>query len=588
MRLCKVCPRASVSFCFSLFSLLSLSLACSLEVTIGGTECSDSGLCTIIQGLNTCLFDTKCDSFPVITCVITVQGEISGEGNSNLVFDAASKIDELSIILEGDVTLDGGFFIHVSNNAFTSLQIQSPGTTVGIFGASETCFSYTSDNENSFVRLRGIEFLNATTTDGTPPAMVLDTPGTIDLPLVGFSNTQSSGDCGAASIQLYPTTSMNDQPAAYFEDTVAAGQGGGLCLYGSVGTNVSFAMPDFMGSHALNRGGGIYIKGPGSFHISSILGTPSVWANNGSLIYAEDFDLLRVSDSDYTLSGRSTGITASEAGGIYAQSFRPGAAVEVERLVVRGSTMESSGGALYIEGVETANIQQSYFAGCSATYGYGGAILFNGVDTIEVQESEFASNRANSGASLACIGGSSTAHISDVMFIGDVLYDIYGPDEELDIYSDGSCTDSFWYSQSPCPQKFACSSCADSVCGTSSLKCFCYCDSESCSGPSSSPSPAPSFENFPTNTVVAVSVSIDEIPSSYDEDTEQSGLSTLWIVVLSLLGVMFAIMFVVLIGLLLVFGKHKKAKMLEKYQVIDTQSPDTPQREDDGIYHHTD
>ena len=171
---------------------------------------------------------------------------------------------------------------------------------------------------------------------------------------------------------------MNDQPAAYFEDTVAAGQGGGLCLYGSVGTNVSFAMPDFMGSHALNRVGmifGCYIKVNDSREEEFILRAQALFiflpssghllygtftnsytntnhedsrANNGSLIYAEDFDLLRVSDSDYTLSGRSTGITASEAGGIYAQSFRPGAAVEVERLVVRGSTMESSGGLLHL------------------------------------------------------------------------------------------------------------------------------------------------------------------------------------------------------------------------------------------------
>ena len=58
---------------------------------------------------------------------------------------------------------------------------------------------------------------------------------------------------------------------------------------------------------------------------------------------------------------------------------------------------------------------------------------------------------------MACINGGGTITIGQVSFVNNRITNFYSND--VDIYSDGSCEDSFWYSQTACPIAGDCSSC---------------------------------------------------------------------------------------------------------------------------------
>lgn len=58
---------------------------------------------------------------------------------------------------------------------------------------------------------------------------------------------------------------------------------------------------------------------------------------------------------------------------------------------------------------------------------------------------------------MACIGGASyLVRVQNVSFIDSTSTSLIN--STFDIYSDGSCYDDFWYSQSDCPG-LTCSSC---------------------------------------------------------------------------------------------------------------------------------
>ena len=81
--------------------------------------------------------------------------------------------------------------------------------------------------------------------------------------------------------------------------------------------------------------------------------------------------------------------------------------------------------------------------------------MFENVNRIEVTNSSFHSGTAQRGSAMACIGGSYQTIVSDVQFTKSMSssFDM----EYLDIYSDGSCSASFWYSRYDCPT--LCGSC---------------------------------------------------------------------------------------------------------------------------------
>ena len=70
-------------------------------------------------------------------------------------------------------------------------------------------------------------------------------------------------------------------------------------------------------------------------------------------------------------------------------------------------------------------------------------------------------NEATSGAGMACVGGTTNPlTIYNVTFTEDQSYSLTL--SEADVYSDGSCTDPFWYSATVCPE-LTCSSCSVSI-----------------------------------------------------------------------------------------------------------------------------
>ena len=80
----------------------------------------------------------------------------------------------------------------------------------------------------------------------------------------------------------------------------------------------------------------------------------------------------------------------------------------------------------------------------------------DGVGHINITSSQFFSGVASGGAGIACIGNtSSPVTISDVSFRSDQSSSLDYLHE--DVYSDGTCTDQFWYSTTPCDSN--CESC---------------------------------------------------------------------------------------------------------------------------------
>eukprot|EP00339_Tiarina_fusa_P011395 CAMPEP_0117008714 /NCGR_PEP_ID=MMETSP0472-20121206/8124_1 /TAXON_ID=693140 ORGANISM="Tiarina fusus, Strain LIS" /NCGR_SAMPLE_ID=MMETSP0472 /ASSEMBLY_ACC=CAM_ASM_000603 /LENGTH=255 /DNA_ID=CAMNT_0004710819 /DNA_START=238 /DNA_END=1002 /DNA_ORIENTATION=- len=253
----------------------------------------------------------------------------------------------------------------------------------------------------------------------------------------------SSGSCGGLSIQYYPTTTATLE-SVIFINTRAEINGGALCVYGSTGVDISFEIPGFQNCYAGVNGGALYIRGPGSFEVTKILNSLDSKAGFGGILFAEEFDKFSVSDSEFDFSSATVGPYTVQNGAIYCTSSIPSAVVEVNNVVVRRSNVVGNGAGFYFHRVSRVSVTESYFSACSTMTGIGGALLFNSVDTIEIAQCEFSQNTANAGAAMACVGGSTVANISDVNFIGSISTDYYASSETLDIYTDGSCTDSFW------------------------------------------------------------------------------------------------------------------------------------------------
>lgn len=87
-------------------------------------------------------------------------------------------------------------------------------------------------------------------------------------------------------------------------------------------------------------------------------------------------------------------------------------------------------------------------------------MLFDGVGTINLNNVVDTGTTAGKGAGFACIGGvTSPITIEDVSIFG--AHSTQLDFENQNIYSDGTCTDPFWYSGTPCPTD--CDSCSVSI-----------------------------------------------------------------------------------------------------------------------------
>ena len=78
------------------------------------------------------------------------------------------------------------------------------------------------------------------------------------------------------------------------------------------------------------------------------------------------------------------------------------------------------------------------------------------MNQIEIRNAKFEDAIAGQGAAMACIGGSYVTYVYNVTFYRSLSSIAYNT-EHIDVYSDGSCSPSFWYSESPCSQD--CDSC---------------------------------------------------------------------------------------------------------------------------------
>ena len=154
------------------------------------------------------------------------------------------------------------------------------------------------------------------------------------------------------------------------------------------------------------------------------------------------------------------------------------------------------------------------------------------------------------GPALACIGGSSFANMSYITFLDNRVTSFeFGPD----IYSDGSCTDPFWYSLSRCPLEYSCHSCNVSsthvlivlysyihqgtVCSLHQQDCFCYCDSlcQEISHNSAETSEPLTYSTLYTTNTTQHYHSTE--PHSNRTTTNSTPMATIWIMGISLLAV---------------------------------------------------
>jgi len=328
--------------------------------------------------------------------------------------------------------------------------------------------------------------------------------------------------------------------------------------------------------------GSIYVQGPGNFEFTSYPAgsLSSLTRNNGSIMYAKDFDSIVLDNVDLSQQTPLFQTYQTQYGGLlYLESSVPSSTVHITRSsVTMSETVKYNGGIAYIKGVSNVIISESSFVNGMATYGIGGSFILDGVDNIEISATLFEANVASSGSALACIGGDNKVNVTEVLFQDNQSSSL--DISHIDIYSDGSCTNPFWYSQAVCPQNFSCFSCADkneTICGSDGLFCFCYCGSDTCRTASVSPSvpPSPSISIVPSvSNVPSVSKVISPLPSkSTSSGMDPDSFETVKIVLIAVFGVGLLIFI-----LMAVLGTYFLAT---KYRNSNNRSPIEPELSED-------
>ena len=83
--------------------------------------------------------------------------------------------------------------------------------------------------------------------------------------------------------------------------------------------------------------------------------------------------------------------------------------------------------------------------------------MFDSVGDITMSNITFDGCMSSVGAGMACIGVTTPVNMADIFFYNSRSTSL--SEQYVDVYSDGSCTDSFWYSASACPMPLSCKSC---------------------------------------------------------------------------------------------------------------------------------
>lgn len=83
--------------------------------------------------------------------------------------------------------------------------------------------------------------------------------------------------------------------------------------------------------------------------------------------------------------------------------------------------------------------------------------MFDSVGKINMTGITFDGCTSSVGAGMACIGVTTPVTMLDIFFYNSKSTSM--SEQYIDVYSDGSCTDPFWYSASECPVPLSCNSC---------------------------------------------------------------------------------------------------------------------------------
>jgi len=442
--------------------------------------------------------------------------------------------------------------------------------------ATQTAITFISDDIDSSISLTNVEFIHFTSST-SGGGLYLDIAGSLQYNLVLFTNGTTSQSCTGMELHVRPTFYIDTTNGLSFTNLIAAENGGGMCVYTTENSTFNFDNSISFTNTYAKHGGALYLEGPGSFMIP-ISNYGQYSAKLGAYIFAKNFQTLEFTNFIYSASLAQLG--ELDSGIIYAESNLPNSEFRFDDITFTGMYgPQENGGGLYLKDIQTVSILRTTIGACTTNRGFGGAILFDNVTNIIIQDVIFEQNIASEGAGMACINGGGTITIGQVSFVNNRITNFYSND--VDIYSDGSCEDSFWYSQTACPIAGDCSSCETSICSVTGIRCYCYSGDINTSH-SSSPTPSISMTNRPTESISSSVINV--LPESSNDETNPDDISTIVIVSIVIIGIICAVL---IIGGIVVYTVIIKKKQYEKdddYDTIDSKPPNTPQREEDDIY----
>jgi len=332
------------------------------------------------------------------------------------------------------------------------------------------------------VYLTALQFSECKAVEG--PALFANFSGQMILDDVSVSDCHASSQCGGVSIYArgLSVTSVRFGSSLSFVSTHSEGPGGCMCLFMAPSAGfLALYTPNNVGmisATACTSGGEglIYIDG-GSVTMSNIF-AKSNRALSGGFVSAKNLQMFKVN------SGVVQNTTVTEDGSAFA-TYNSN---EVNITGVSISTCKSGGsGTIYLEGGRRGYLSELTMNSNNVNQ-YGGAIFINGTEEITLAKSSFSSNIASKGAAVGCVGGSDNTTVVNVsMKYGWSTSGTF----PADVWSDGTCSSSFWYPPTDCVND-TCTSCSGDVC-SQTLTCQCYCTGSPdypCASPSSTPTPS--------------------------------------------------------------------------------------------------
>ena len=173
----------------------------------------------------------------------------------------------------------------------------------------------------------------------------------------------------------------------------------------------------FIGNHANNDGGSIYVNKKCDFNIMSCnLNNNYANAGDGGAIYSDSKStIITLTNSTFKGNYANGGIAKRYGGAIYSKG-----PLNLENIVFSNNWAENRGGAIYCDNTITFNSgKTSYFIGNVAKKSYGGAVYASKLNE-NVKNIIFSNNRADGDGGAVYINNACNVNFSNCVFSSNV------------------------------------------------------------------------------------------------------------------------------------------------------------------------